>query len=803
MLLSDVRFALRGLRVSKGFATVAILCLAFGIGLNTTIFSIVDGVLLKPFPYLDPDRLRVLGMRNQPQGVERDWVSYLDLKDWREASTSVSGIGAVAFRSFTVSDGGEPERYPGALVSWDLFPILGVRPIQGQWFTADQDQPGGGGVALISHTLWTLRYQQDSQIVGRKILVDAMPVTIVGVMPERFEFPEMQKLWLPAAPALHKEPRSSRSLMPFARLKAGVTEEQAEAELKGISRRLAGLYPDTNKDWEASVRTMRDEFIPPDVTQIIWLMMAGVTLVLFIACSNVANLQLARASARRREISVRAALGAGRRQIVTQLITESVVLSLVSLPLAMVLAQAGSRAIFDMMPPDQVPYYITWQVDWRSFVFSIAVAVTTAVVFGLFPALQATRGQLHADLKEGTRGNTVRSSPLRSGLVVAQVSLAAVSLIGALLFVRTFSNLESYNVGFDTTPLMTMRFFMPGDQYEAPDAKGRRVEDIVKRVEALPGVEAAFASNLIPVDGGGGGGNVIVDGYPSEKGREPGIGVAGVTPHFHRTLGVKVRGRDFTDAEGWSRTPVAIVNETMARERWPGRDAIGGRFRLVRTEGPAAEWFQVIGVAPDIKHDDIDPDDEPFPAAYVPYLYQQRLNTGLTIRTSGPPVGITAAVREQIRQADRNLPISDIRTMDDVRRLGFWEFAIFGWVFGTIGVVGLLLAAIGVYGVLSYAVTQRQQEIGVRVALGANRRAVLRLIVTQGMWLAGFGVAIGLGLAAFAMPYAKQFFFEISPYDALVYSSVAFFLLTVAFLASALPALRATKVDPLVALRGE
>jgi predicted permease len=350
---------------------------------------------------------------------------------------------------------------------------------------------------------------------------------------------------------------------------------------------------------------------------------------------------------------------------------------------------------------------------------------------------------------------------------------------------------------------MTMRFYMPGDQYEVPDAKGRRVEDIVKRIEALPGVEAAFASNLIPVDGGGGGGNVIIDGYPSEKGREPGIAFVGVTPHFHRTLGVPVRGRDFTDAEGWSRTPVAIVNETMEKERWPGRDAIGGRFRMVRTEGAVAEWFQVIGVAPDIKHDDIDPDDEPFPVAYVPYFYQQTLSTGLTIRTSGPPLGITAAVREQIRQADRNLPIASVRTMDDVRRLGFWEFAIFGWVFGTIGVVGLLLAAIGVYGVLSYAVTQRQQEIGVRVALGANRRAVLRLIVTQGMWLAGFGVAIGLGLAAFAMPYAQQFFFEISPYDALVYSSVAFFLLTVAFLASALPALRATRVDPLVALRGE
>jgi predicted permease len=440
-------------------------------------------------------------------------------------------------------------------------------------------------------------------------------------------------------------------------------------------------------------------------------------------------------------------------------------------------------------------------VDWRSFSFSIVVAVGTAVLFGLFPALQATRGELHADLKEGTRGNSVRSSPLRSGLVIAQVALAAVSLIGALLFVKTFTNLDSYDVGFDTKPLMTMRFILPGDAYNSPEARWRRIEDISKRVEAIPGVQSAFVSNLVPIDGGGGGANVVIDGYPSEEGKEPEVAFVGVSPHFYRTLGVKVRGRDFTDAEGWSRTPVAIVNETMARERWPDRDAIGGRFRIARSSVKVAEWFEVIGVAPDIKHDDIDPDDEPFAAAYVPYLYQQTGSIGLTIRTAGPPAGITSAVREQVRQADSNLPIYNIQTMDDLKRLSFWEFAIFGWVFGTIGVVGLLLAAIGVYGVLSYSVNQRVQEIGVRVALGADRAAVLKLIVSHGMWLAGIGVALGLILAVFAMPEAQQFFFQISPYDALVYTSVAVFLLVVALLASALPALRATKVDPLTALR--
>jgi putative ABC transport system permease protein len=622
-------------------------------------------------------------------------------------------------------------------------------------------------------------------------------------MPEKFEFPEMQKLWMLATPVMFNDPRGNQTLMPFARLKPGVTDAQADAELKSISHRLAEQYPDTNKDWEASLRTLTDEFIPPDVSRVIWLMMAGVTLVLFIACSNVANLQLARASARRREISVRAALGAERRRIVTQLLTESVVLSLVSVPLGLVLAQVGSRLIFDMMPPDQVPYYITWKVDWRSFVFSIAVAASTAILFGLFPALQASRGNLHADLKEGTRGNSVRSSPLRSSLVVAQIALAAVSLIGALLFVKTFTNLDSYNAGFDTRPLLTMRVFMSGEVYDVADARVRRVEDLVKRIEALPGVEAAVASELVPLSGGGAETRVVVDGSPAPPGQEPTSTISGVTPHFHRTLGITItHGRDFTDAEGWGRAPVAIINETMARLLWPNADPIGRRFRPMANVTPQ-DSFEVIGVAPDVKHDEIDPEDQPYSAAYIPIGYRPPRNAGLTIRTTGLPGGMAPAARQQIREADNNLAISGVRTMDEEKARGYWQYGIFGWVFGTIGVVGLLLAAIGVYGVLSYSVNQRVQEIGVRIALGAGRSSVLRLIVSYGMWLSGIGVVVGLALAGFAMKQTRTLLFGISPYDPIVFGGVAVFLMAVAFLASALPALRATKVDPLVALRGE
>jgi putative ABC transport system permease protein len=804
MLLSDIRYALRGLWLSKGFATVAILCLGFGIGLNTTIFSIVDGVLLKPYPWADADRLRILDLTNESQ-QDRSWVSYLDVKDWKASASSFEAITPIAHRTFTVADsGGEPERYPGALVSWDLFPTLGVHPIVGQGFTAAHDEPGtNGGVVLISHALWSNRFHRDPQVVGRTIQVNGVPSVILGVMPERFEFPEMQKLWVPLTPFASKEPRSNRSLMPFAKLKRGVTDAQATAELKGISRRIAEQYPDSNKDWDASIRTLRDEFVPPDVTRIILLMMAGVTLVLFIACSNIANLQLARASVRRREISVRAALGAERRRIVTQLLTESVVVSLVSVPIGLVLAQVASRAIFGMMPPDDVPYYITWQVDWRSFVFSIVVAASTAILFGLAPALQVTRGNLHSDLKEGTRGNSVRRSPLRSGLVIAQLALAAVSLIGAMLFVKTFANLEKFDVGFDTKPILSMRFALPGPVYRDGDARRRRVEDVVKRVEAIPGVAVAAASQLVPISGGVSEYKIVVDGVASDPGQEPSIDFVGVTPHFHRTLGVAMQaGQDFTDAEGWSQTPVAVVNETMARRFWSNRSPVGGRFRIA--EGPMAkEWFTVIGVAPDIQHDEIDPDNTKYPVAYVPYTYQHGTNPGLLVRATGAPLGLVSAIRQQIRESEPNSPISNVFTMDQVRDRGYWQYAIFGWVFGAIGVVGLLLAAIGVYGVLSYSVSQRTPEIGVRIALGAGRPAVLWLIVSHGMWLAGIGVLIGLGLAAGTGRWTQEFLFEITPYDPLVFTAVTLFLLAVAFLASALPALRATRVDPLVALRGE
>ena len=802
MLFGDLHYAARGLWHARGFAAVAILCLSIGIGLSTTIFSIVDGVLLKPYPYRDPDRLLVLGVRHQ-DGDSQQALSLPDLRDWKEAATSFETIAGAQARSIAIAGaGGEPERHLGALVSWDLFPMLGVEPVLGRGFTAAEDQPNAAGVVLLSHMLWTTRYQQDAGILGQSLLLDGRPHTVIGVMPPDFAFPFNQRLWVPVEPGVADPQRASRSLFTLGRVRDGVSREQGLEELRAISRRLANDYPATNAGWTAEVETLREAFLPSEVPVVLSLMMVGVTFVLLIACSNVANLLLARATTRGREFAIRLAIGAGRARIMRQLLAEGVVLALASVPLGLVIAQAGTRAIEGMMPPGNVPYYITWSLDARSIAYTVAVAFATAMLFALVPAIHVTGRNLHHHLKEGGRGNTGARSLVRNTLVVTQVALAVAALVGAMLFVRTFHNLDTSGVGFDTRPLLTLRFYMTGEAYAPEGARLRRAEDIVRRVEALPGVEAVFASNLVPISGGGGFGQAEIEGRPVEEGQRAGIAFTGVTPAFHRALRIPViRGRDFTDGEGWSRSPVAVINQTMADRFWPGADPLEQRFRL-QSEDPDGEWFRVIGVVPHVHLYGIDPSaSQPLATAFVPYAYQESLNTGLTIRVAGDPAAQTAAVRAAIRAADSGLPIAFVQTLEEARRTSFWQYALFGWVFGAIGLVGLVLAAVGVYGVLAYAVTQRTQEIGVRVALGADRRTVLSLIVGQGLRLAGIGVVIGLALAALGMPLARSVLYNVSPFDPLSFAAVATFLMLVALAASYVPAVRATKVDPLVALR--
>jgi len=803
MLKQDIRFGLRTALKNKGVTGLAVACLAIGIGLNTMMFSVTDGVLVQPLPYQDPDKIVAFYLTQKENDVTRSNLSWLDLQDWRERSRSFSTIAAIQYRSFNVSDGGDAERYSGGAISHDLFPLLGVVPQLGRGFNAEDDRPGGEPVVIISDDMWDSRYNRDRSIVGRAIQINARPHTVIGIMPTRFRFPENQYLWLPISEFAITQSRNARGLEVFARLKPGVTFEQAQQEGDAVAANLATTFPDTNKGWGVRLETLQKWAIPDDVTVIILTMMGAVTMVLLIACFNVANLMLARASSRSREMSIRSALGAGRGQILRQLLTESVIIGLFSVPLGLLCASAGLKLMDMSIPPDDIPYFIHWELNLRAMVYATLVAGLTGIVFGLAPALQASKADLQEALKEGGRGTAGGGRAwLRNALVVAEVSLSLLLLIGASLFVRSFMNLQQANGGFDTAPLMTMRYYLSNEEYPTPESKVRRTEDILRRIEALPGVQAAFGSNLVPLSGGGGSSAIAIEGRAFEKGKEPTIGYTGVSPHMLKTLGLTlIRGRELTDTEAMSKTPYAVINQAMAKRFWPNQDPLGHRFQALNdTDLP---WFTIVGVAPDYRHGELDTNEPIPPTAYVSLAYRAFPSTGLTIRTAGLPASISAPAREAIRASDPRLAVFQVSTMDELRERGYWQYFLFGWMFSLFGGIALILAAIGVYGVLSYTVEQRTQEIGVRMALGAGRRDVLKLVVVHGIRLAIIGVLIGIVGSYFVTPVIQSELFNVSPTDPLSFIGVSIFLTAVAFVASYVPARRAMGVDPLVALRAE
>jgi putative ABC transport system permease protein len=802
-LMQDLRYSVRTLLKSPGFATIAVLCIAIGIGANTSIFSLVNAILLRPFPYADPDRIVALHEIQPKNDVDKAGFSNLDYQDLRSQVGAFSAITAYTERSLTFSGDGEPERVEGASIAWNLFPFLGVKPALGRTFHADEDRPGAPGAVLLSHELWMRRFNGDPNVLNKTILVNAAAHTIVGVMPPRFAFPERELAWVPLAPFVKDNKRSERNLAVLGRLKPEASPELARAEVKTVVERIAKQYPDTHTGWSGNVLPLREEFIGKDTHLIVLTMLGAVICVLLIACSNVANLLLARATVRQREVAVRAAFGAGRVRIARQFLTESVVIGLAGGALGVAFAYWGIRWIEVSLPADNPPpYWMRFTLDGPVLLYTLGIAVATGLLFGLAPALQALKTDLHETLKEGGRGagGSLRRNRLRSGLVVAQVALSLMLLVGASLFVRSFLNLQDERGGLETSHLMSMRIYLPAGRYEKDADMSRRVEDVVRRLETLPGVEAVSASNNIPLGDGGGYGRIAVDGKDFPRGEEPNVFWAGVGPHLLRTLGLKpVSGRGFTDAEGFSLSHVALVNQMFATKHWPGQDPVGRRFRLL--DGDNTEWLSVIGVVADFKNEDIN--NKMQPAAYLPYPYQASRNTGLTIRTRFDPAQVVAGARREIRASDPDLPVFDIYTLEQVRQKGVWEYRFLGGMFTVFGFIALFLAAIGVYGVLSYSVSQRVREIGVRVALGAQGGDVVRLVLRQGMLLALFGIVFGLPLAFGASQVLKGVLYNVSPNDPVSFGLISAVLAAIAALASYMPARRALAVDPLDAIRGE
>jgi putative ABC transport system permease protein len=804
----DLRFGARSLRRNRTFAAVAILTLALGIGANTAIFSVVNAVLLQPLPWREPDRAVMIW--SKWTAFDKTWVAPGEVNDYRRRSQTLTGISAWSDGQINLTGDGEPERVPYAQVSANLFTTLGVNTGMGRTFTAAEDVPNGPDLVVLGHGLWTRRYAADPRIIGRRIMLNGRPFEVVGIMPRDFvlptdyQNPAPTQLWTP----LQIDPADSdrgHGWYAAARLKPGVTVKQAADELSGIAKAMTreGLYPE-QMQFDTIVLSLTEEVLG-SVRPAILMLLGAVGFLLLIACANVANLLFARAEARQREIAVRSALGAGAARVLRQLLTESLVLAGVAAAGGLVLAY-GAVKFVAWWDPANIPRVASAALDGRALAFTAVVALVTSMLFSLAPALRAIRVDLTESLKDGqtTSGGGARQR-FRNSLVVIEMALAVILLVGAGLMIRSLWSLSHVPLGLDPSQVLTMRLSLPEASYEKPESVVSFYQELLNRIRRVPGVRTAGMIRSLPLGSTIGDSGVMVDGYVPP----PGTNAKGdwqiATDGYIESMGERIlRGRAFTPADGTGTQLVAMINEEMAKRYWPGRDALGGRFRR---GGPNRPWITVVGIVADVKHNGITGVVKE--KYYIPHT-QWHVSTGsairsmsLVVKTSGDPMSVVGSVRREISALDPALPVADVRTMDDVVGATLSTPRFTGVLMIVFATVALALSAIGIYGVLSYVVSRRTREIGIRVAIGAGRSQVLRLVLGQGLALTFTGVVIGLGIAVWGAQLMRPMLHGVSPGDPVTFAAVAGLLMVVAILASLMPALRATRVDPVVALKAE
>ncbi len=803
-LRNDIRYALRNLSKRPGFTLIAVVTLALGIGANTAIFSAVNALLLKPLPFPQLDRVVAVWDKLPSRGVLHNEVAMANYIDWRAQNQSFEQLALYSWWSANVTGGDTPERIQGFLVTANFLDAIGIKPIMGRNFYPEENQPGKDGVAIITHSLWQRRFGGDPNIINKTITINTIARTIIGVMPERFNFPKGAEIYapIPLRPELMSN-RTNHSYYVIGRLKPGVAIESAQAEIDNITGRLAQQFPESNTGWGATVFP-----IVADVVRLydtaLWVMMGAVGFVLLIACANVANLMLARASGRQKEIALRAALGASRWRIIRQLLTESVIVALAGGALGILIGFWGIDALRAGNPGDAAKYAPGWYqlgINFPTLAFTLGLSLFSGIVFGLAPALQSSKPNLNDALKEGSRQTSGSSHYLRSALVVCEVALSLMLLVGAGLLGRSFLSLLKTDPGFNPDNVLTMNVMLPRAKYREGPQRNAFYNDLVQRVKAYPGVESAAAVNYLPLGGANSSDDYLVEGVPEPAAGQENVGRYRVcTPDYFRTMGISIlKGRGFTEQDKAGATPVVIVNETLARKHWPQGDAIGKRIRFY---GPLdrAPWMEIVGVIQDVRHELNLPVT---PEYYLPYAQDAWPGMVLVARTTVEPDSLAAALRQQVWAIDKDQPVFDILTMREVRSMSVALYSFSSVMLGIFAAVALLLASVGIYGVMAFAVTQRTQEIGIRMALGARALDVLKLVVKHGMKLALLGMVIGLAGSWALTRFLEKMLVDVKPTDLLTFSVVSAFLLAAAFVACYVPARRATKVDPLQALRYE
>ncbi|HEY0321337.1 MAG TPA: ABC transporter permease [Pyrinomonadaceae bacterium] len=800
-LWQDVRFGLRMMWKSPGFTIVALLALALGIGANTAIFSVVNTVLLRPLPYEQPERLVAVWEKDTKEGKDENVVAPANFSDWREQNQVFEAIAAYSPMSATLTGQNEPEHVEGAQISPGLFSVLRVRPMQGRAFLPDDEQFSGGPVMIVSHRLWQRRFGADPNLIGKTVSLEGESFTVVGIMPPDFKFFDDADIYLPLfLDSKIKAMRARHFLRVVARLKQGVTLDEARSNMEQIARQLQAQYPKTNDGLGVTIKGLHEDSVA-NLRPALLLLLGAVCFVLLIASANVINLQLARAAIRQREISIRIALGASRLRIFRQLLTESLMLSLFGGALGTLLALWGVDLLIALVG-EKFPQVAETGIDRRVLFFTLGVSCLTGVIFGLAPALVTSKPDLNETLKDTGRSATesFRRNRLRSLLVISEVAFAVVLLVGAGLMIRTLARLRAVDPGFNSHNVLTFSLSPSETKYETRTQLAQLYQQIAGRIEKLPGVKSAAAVSTLPISGRSSTTALAFEGGSEPVGAAPEVGYLLVGPNYFGTMEIPLmKGRDFNGSDVEGATEVIIINEAMARRFWPNEDAIGKRIKL--GPNPKSPWATIVGVVGNVRHEGLDTNERP--EVYENYFQHSDSSMTMVVRTLDNPQRILPAVRTQVKEADADLPVYNVRVMDQVvlesvliRRLSMLLLEIFAGL-------AIVLAAIGLYGVMAYSVTRRTHEIGIRMALGAQAPDVLRMIIGQGMTLALIGVAIGLGAAFVLTSLMSSLLYGVSATDPVTFILVSLLLATVAFVACFIPARRATRVDPLTALRYE